>query len=82
VISPFAKKNYVSHTVYDHTAILTLIEKRFGLSALTERDKSQSDMSTDFFDFVNVPWATPPTPPTQVTNGTCSTAPPTPKSKP
>lgn len=81
VVSPFAKKNYVSHTVYDHTAILALIEKRFGLSALTERDKSQSDMSTDFFDFVNVPWATPPTPPTQVTNGTCSTAPPTPRSK-
>ena len=29
VISLFAKKNYVSHTVYDYTAMLTLIEKRF-----------------------------------------------------
>ncbi len=78
VISPFAKKNYVSHTVYDTTATLTLIEKRFGVSALTNRDKSQADMSADFFDFVDMPWATPPTPPTQNQGGTCSTAAPTP----
>lgn len=78
VISPFAKKNYVSHTVYDTTAVLTLIEKRFGVSALTNRDKSQADMSTDFFDFANMPWATPPTPPTQNQGGTCSTAAPVP----
>ena len=82
VISPFAKKNYVSHTVYDHTAILTLIEKRFGVGPLTNRDKSQADMSTDFFDFANVPWAIPPTPPAQYTNGTCSLAPPNPGSLP
>jgi phospholipase C len=78
VISPFSKANYVSHTVYDTTAILALIEKRFGVAALTNRDKSQADMSTDFFDFTNIPWATPPTPPAQNTNGTCSTAAPTP----
>jgi phospholipase C len=78
VISPFAKKNYVSHTVYDTTAVLTLIEKRFGVSALTNRDKSQADMSTDFFDFADMPWATPPTPPTQDQGGTCSTATPVP----
>lgn len=78
VISPFSKANYVSHTVYDTTAVLTLIEKRFGLAPLTNRDKSQADMSTDFFDFTNVPWATPPSPPAQNTNGTCSTAAPTP----
>lgn len=82
VISPFSKKNYVSHTVYDHTAILALIEKRFGVSPLTNRDKAQSDMSTDFFDFVNVPWATPPTPPKQVTTGTCSLAAPNPTANP
>jgi phospholipase C len=78
VISPFAKKNYVSHTVYDTTAVLTLIEKRFGVPALTNRDKAQADMSADFFDFATAPWANPPTPPTQNTNGTCSTAAPTP----
>jgi phospholipase C len=72
VVSPFSKKNYVSHTVYDHTAILKLIEKRFNLPALTARDAAQADMSTDFFDFANVPWATPPTAPTQNTGGTCN----------
>jgi phospholipase C len=78
VISPFAKKNYVSHTVYDYTAALSLIEKRFSVAALTKRDAAQADMSTDFFDFVNVPWATPPQPPAQVTAGQCSLAVPTP----
>lgn len=78
VISPFAKKNYVSHTVYDYTAILALIEKRFGVQPLTNRDKSQPDMSTDFFDFTTSPWATPPTPPGQNTGGSCSVAAPTP----
>jgi len=83
VISPFAKKNFVSHTVYDYTAILTLIEKRFGVSALTNRDKSQADMSADFFDFTNIPWATPPSnPPAQNTSGNCSTASPVPNAVP
>ena len=35
VISPFSKKNYVSHTLADYTAILKLIESRFGLDPLT-----------------------------------------------
>ena len=70
VISPFTKKNYVSHTVADYTAILALIERRFGISPLTKRDAAQMDMS-EFFDFQNVPWATPPTPPDQATGGIC-----------
>jgi len=78
VISPFAKKNYVSHTVYDYTAILKLVETRFGVAALTKRDAAQADMSTDFFDFVNEPWATPPSAPAQLTSGQCSLAAPTP----
>ncbi len=75
VVSPFTKKNYVSHTVADYTAILKLIETRFNVPALTKRDAAQMDM-TEFFDFVNVPWATPPSPPAQVTNGACSVNPP------
>ena len=71
VVSPFTKKNYVSHTVADYTAILKLIETRFNVSSLTQRDAAQMDM-TEFFDFQNVPWATPPTPPTQSTSGTCN----------
>jgi phospholipase C len=75
VISPFAKKNFVSHTVRDTTAVLTMVETRFGLTPLTARDGSQPDM-TEFFDFVNTPWATPPTPPSQVGGGKCSLVPP------
>ena len=70
VISPFAKKNYVSHTVMDYTAILKLIETRFKLPSLTSRDAAQPDM-TEFFDFAGVPWATPPTPPKQLQNMSC-----------
>jgi phospholipase C len=71
VVSPFTKKNYVSHTVADYTAILKLIETRFNIPSLTQRDAAQMDM-TEFFDFQNVPWATPPTPPAQNTGGTCN----------
>jgi phospholipase C len=70
VISPFTKPNYVSHTVMDHTAMLKFIETRFHLPSLTARDAAQPDMS-EFFDFVNVPWATPPTPPNQLRNLPC-----------
>src|ERR1700756_522996 len=71
LVSPFAKKNFVSHAVADHTAILKFIETRFNLPSLTKRDAAQMDMSQEFFDFVNVPWKTPPTPPPQATNGAC-----------
>jgi phospholipase C len=62
VVSPFAKKNFVSHTKMDFTAALKLIETRFGLPSLTARDASMPDM-TEFFDFTTNtgPWATPPT---------------------
>jgi phospholipase C len=75
VISPYSVKNFVSHNVRDTTAVLKMVETRFGLLPLTARDGSQMDM-TEFFDFVNKPWATPPTPPTQVQDGACSLVPP------
>ena len=84
VISPFAKKNFVSHVVRDTTAWLNLVEERFGVTALTARDAywstAQAGPATmdEFFDFVNVPWATPPTPPTQSMGGTCSLTAPSP----
>ena len=59
------------------SAILKLIETRFNVPALTKRDAAQADMS-EFFDFVNEPWVTPPTPPVQATAGQCTLAPPTP----
>lgn len=70
VVSPFAKKNYVSHTVADYTAMLKFVETRFSLPALTKRDAAQMDM-TEFFDFTNPAWTTAPTPPQQNTEGAC-----------
>jgi len=71
VISPFSKKNFVSHLAMDYTAILKFIETRFGLPNLTKRDAAQPDLAQEFLDFVNVPWKTPPTPPNQNMNGAC-----------
>ncbi len=75
VISPYSVTNFVSHNVRDTTAVLKMVETRFGLAPLTARDGAQMDM-TEFFDFVNKPWATPPTPPAQVRSGQCSLVPP------
>ncbi len=82
VISPYAKKNYVSHVVRDYTAWLSLVEERFGVKPLTARDGywlTEKDPTTgqpgtmdEFFDFNNPPWMTPPTPPAQNRNGACN----------
>jgi phospholipase C len=45
VISPFVKRGFVDHTVYDTTAILKLIETRFGLAPLGTRDAASADMT-------------------------------------
>jgi len=70
VVSPYTRKNYVSHSVADLSAILKLIETRFHVPALTKRDAAQIDMA-EFFDFSNPAWMTPPNPPAQITNGAC-----------
>jgi phospholipase C len=44
VVSPFAHKGYVDHTQYDTTSILKLIEMRFGLAPLNERDADAGDL--------------------------------------
>ena len=71
IVSPFTRRHYVSHTPMDHTAVIKLVESRFiGTSAhLTSRDAAQPDL-LEFFDFNNVPWATPPAPPRPVTAAT------------
>ncbi|MDR3496695.1 MAG: acid phosphatase [Ancalomicrobiaceae bacterium] len=45
VISPFAKRGFIDHTEYDTTAILKLIETRYGLAPLGTRDAGQADMT-------------------------------------
>jgi phospholipase C len=44
VVSPFARGG-VDSTVYDTTAVLTLIEKWWNLRPLGDRDASQPDLS-------------------------------------
>ncbi len=44
VISPFARRDYVSHVVHDHTSILRLIETKYNLGALTRRDANASNL--------------------------------------
>jgi acid phosphatase len=48
VISPFARKGFVDHTQYDTTAILKLIEERWNLEPLADRDAKAGDMLTAF----------------------------------
>ena len=43
IISPFARKGFVDHTVYDTTSILRTIEGRFGLKPLSKRDAAAHD---------------------------------------
>ncbi len=59
VISPFAKKRFVSHRVYDHTSVLRFIQTRFDLPALTKRD-ANADPMLEMFDFANPPFVKPP----------------------
>ena len=70
VVSPYTKAHFVSHKVRDLTSILRLIEERFGLYPLTNRDASADDMQ-EFFDFSAPHLLTPPALPTQPTSGTC-----------
>ncbi len=54
VVSPFAKRGYVSHETYDHTSILRFIQAKHRVPALTARD-ANARIPTDFFDFSRPP---------------------------
>ena len=79
IVSPFTRKHYVSNIPMDHTAVLKFVEDRFigDSKYLTPRDAAQPNL-LDFFDFNNIPWATPPTPPAPVTPGSLGYNPCTP----
>lgn len=69
MISPWARKRYVSHTVYDHTSILRLIESKWNLPALSARDANAAPM-LDCFNFATPAFLIPPTlPPAPVPTG-------------
>ena len=59
VVSPWARPGYVSHTVYDHTSILRLVESKWNLPALSNRDANANAM-LDCFDFRHPAFLKPP----------------------
>jgi phospholipase C len=61
VVSPFAKRGYVSHTQGDHTSLLRFVEARFGLPAMTARD-ANADPLFDLFDWDNPDYSIPELP--------------------
>ena len=46
VISPFARRRFVSHGVFDHTSILRMIEWRWNLKPLSVRDARANNLAT------------------------------------
>ena len=54
VVSPYAKRDFVSHTVYDHTSILKTVEEKWNLPALTRRDANANSLF-DMMDFTSEP---------------------------
>jgi len=61
VVSPWAKRNFVSHVVYDHTSVTKFVETKWNLPSMTYRDANAHNM-LDFFDFSakHAPFAEPP----------------------
>jgi hypothetical protein len=43
LVSPYARPDYVSSRVYDHTSVLKLIERKWNLPPLTRRDAAAAD---------------------------------------
>lgn len=54
IISPYAKRHYIDHTEYDTTSILRLIESRWDLAPLTDRDAHAHNL-LNAFDFSQRP---------------------------
>jgi phospholipase C len=54
VVSPFARRDHVSHVVHDHTSILKLVETKWNLPALTYRD-ANADALLDCLDLRHRP---------------------------
>jgi len=60
IVSPYARPDYVTSTVYDHTSILKLIEEKWNLPPLTRRDAAAT-APLDALDFESPPhFLTPP----------------------
>lgn len=54
VISPYAREGFVDHHIHSPASWLRIVEERFGLPPLTQRDASADDLIEDF-DFSQAP---------------------------
>ena len=59
LVSPWARRHFISHEVYDHTSILKLVETKWNLPALTYRDANAAPM-LDMLDLRRPSFAEPP----------------------
>ncbi len=57
VISPYARKNHVAHTQFEHGSILRFVEDTFGLARLAASDTRANSPAQDSFDFHQPPRA-------------------------
>jgi phospholipase C len=55
VISPYAKKDYVSHVQYETASVLRFIEDDFGLKPMASADRRATSPAADCFDFSRPP---------------------------
>jgi phospholipase C len=55
VISPYAKKHYVSHVQYESASVLRFAEDLFGLPQLADADRRATSPAADCFDFSQKP---------------------------
>ncbi len=49
IVSPYSRPRYISHTVFDHTSVLALVERKWNIPAMTYRDANANDL-TDLID--------------------------------
>ncbi len=59
IVSPYARKDYVSSVVHDHTSILKLVETKWNLPALTYRDANAATVA-EFLDVRGAAFLDPP----------------------
>jgi phospholipase C len=55
IISPYAKKNYVSHVHYETASVLRFAEDLYGLDQLAPADRRANSPAGDCFDFSQAP---------------------------
>ncbi|MGA8476129.1 MAG: alkaline phosphatase family protein [Candidatus Cybelea sp.] len=57
MVSPYAKRNYVTHVQYETASVLKFMESTFGLAPLARSDARANDPTNDAFDYTQKPRA-------------------------